>query len=270
MKYIVLIVSLFLSCFSLSQNDKSRKYLIEGNKSYLAASYDEAAANYLRAIQEGEDSYKSNFNLGNAMFRLKKFNDAVSQYQKSIKFAANKTEEANAHFNIGDSYYKKKDYAQAAESFKKALKLNPKDEEARYNYTLAKQKLKEQEEKQEQDKKDQPEEKPKDQQNPDKNPQDQQKNDSQSQQPQDSKQNSQQGQSGGKGDHQQGEGNEKNGTWRSIDNLKEVNSENLEDGKIQLYEEGTLGAIEEQERKTQQKIINKKIPPSQNSGGKDW
>ncbi len=261
-KYIVLIISLFLSGSLFSQNNKSRKYLIEGNKSYLASSYDEAAANYLRAIQEGEDSYKSNFNLGNAMFRLKKYDDAVFQYQKSIKFAANKIEKSNAYFNIGDSYYKKKEYTKAAEAFKKTLKLNPKDEKARYNYSLAKQKLEEQENKQKQNsnnknegkQQDQKEQKEKDQQN---------RQDSSQTNPQNNKEDNQQGQSGGKG-------SEKNKGQESINNVKSMDNNELpKEGNKQSYE-GMLGAIQEQERRTQQKIINRKVPPSKGSGGKDW
>ncbi|MDR1876590.1 MAG: tetratricopeptide repeat protein [Flavobacteriaceae bacterium] len=272
-KYWTLILFLFSVNFLPAQDNKARKYLIEGNKNYLAASYDEAAANYLRAVQEGEDSYKSNFNLGNAMYKLKKYDDALSQYEKSVKLATDNIDRSNAYFNIGDSYYQKKEYARAAEAFKKVLQINPKDERARYNYTLAKQKAKEQQE-----------DKGQQQQDQSANGQDKQKNggnkESQEQQQgqsqnqfQDKKENNQQGQSGGKGEQQSGQGSGDEEGQHSIENLKShtdnTNFPEKEKARKQYYE-GILGAMEEQEKRAQQKIINKKVPPSQNQRGKDW
>lgn len=268
----ILILILFLSCTLFSQESKSRKYFVKGNKEYLKLSYDEAAADYLRAIQEGGNSYKSNFNLGNAMYRLKKYDEAISQYKKSTKLATNKSEEADAYFNIGDSYYKKKDYEQAAEAFKKALKLNPKDNKARYNYALAKQKLKDQDKEEKENKKD----------NSKKNSKQNQKNNFQQENQPDKQQNQgsqqendQQGKSGGNGDNEkagqgggQRQGNQKINNNNLQSDEKSKSEKDLE-GQRQFYE-GILGSMEEQEKRAQQKIINKKIPQSQSIKGKDW
>lgn len=254
--------------YILFSQGKARKYLIEGNKNYVVQSYDEAAANYLRAIQEGGDSYKSNFNLGNAMYRQKKYSDAISQFEKSIKFASGKLEKSQAYFNAGNGYFKKKDYKKAAESFKKALKLNPRDDKARYNYAVTKEKLKEQEKQQQKnnnsDSNNQNENKDgeKDQ-NPDNS------EDKKSQSLQENKE-GQQGQSGGQGDNQSGQGVGNQEGREGIKNSNSREQENVSGSMQEQYYEGILGAMKEQERRAQQKIINKRIPPSGDSRGKDW
>lgn len=273
-KILTVVISLLFSDILFPQGTNSRRYLVKGNKEYLRLSYDEAAANYLRAIQEGENSYKVNFNLGNAMFRMKKYDEAIFQYKKSTKLAAHKTEAADAYFNIGDSYYKKKDYAQAAEAFKKSLKLNPKDDKARYNYALAKQKLKEQNDNKKGNNKDNSQNNPKQDQKGKQKQNDQQEN--QENQNQSSQQdNNQQGKSGGKGeDEKTGQGSGQRQGNQKIDNNRLRSNENPQStqnlaGQRQFYE-GILGSMEEQEKRAQQKIINKKVPQSQSNRGKDW
>lgn len=270
-KLILVLIIIFSSSFSLFSQNKSRKYRLEGNQAYEKKNYDEAAANYLRAIQEGDNSYKSNFNLGNALFKLQKYQDAVQQYEKSIKFTENKIEKSRAYFNIGDAYYQKKQYQKAADSFKQALKLNPMDERARYNYALAKQKLKKEKEKQgekntgegqnNQTQKD-PKSSPNQQENQTQNP---------SQPPTADKPN-QQGQSGGFQNDQKGQGNGKQDQGeKERDNYASPEKEEiLETAQNQEFYNGILGAMQEQEKRAQQKIINKRVSQPTSKKEKDW
>ena len=57
------------------------------------------------------------------------------------KFSKDKSEKHMAFHNMGNVFMKKKDYAKAVESYKNALRNNPKDDETRYNYALAKELL---------------------------------------------------------------------------------------------------------------------------------
>lgn len=270
-KYLVIIFISLINIFQ-AQTKASRKHLLEGNNKYLDESYKDAAANYLYSIQDGEDSYRSNYNLGNAMYKLKKYDDALIQYEKSLQLAANQSEKANALFNMGNSYFQKGEYERAAEAFKNTLKLNPKDDKARYNYTMSKQKVKEAQQKQE-------EQNSKDQ---DKNQGDKEDKKDNSQQNGKDKQNS----SNAKEDktdnstdktdkdnsvnhkETQPNQNEKN----SINNQKsqaDTNNANLSDASNQHYE-NILGAMEEQEKRAHQKIINKRANSNQGQSSKDW
>ena len=59
-----------------------------------------------------------------------------------MKTARTREEKHQALHNIGNTLMKDKDYAGAVEAYKNALRNNPADEETRYNYALAKKMLK--------------------------------------------------------------------------------------------------------------------------------
>lgn len=249
-KYLVIIFISLINIFQ-AQTKASRKHLLEGNNKYLAESYKDAAANYLNSIQDGEDSYRSNYNLGNAMYKLKKYDDALIQYEKSLQLAANMSEKANALFNMGNSYFQKGEYERAAEAFKNILKLNPKDDKARYNYTMSKQKVKEAQQKQEEQ-----------------NSKDQDKNQGDKEDKTDNSTDKKDKDNSVNHKETQPNKNEKN----SINNQKsqaDTNNANLSDASNQHYE-NILGAMEEQEKRAHQKIINKRANSNQGQSSKDW
>lgn len=262
-KNIFLVATILFSAI-LSAQDKAGNYIKEGNKQYMISSYDEAGANYLRAVQEDKKSFKANYNLGNAMYQLKKYDTAISQFEKSTKLASEKKEQSMAYFNAGDSYYKKKDFAKAAEAFKNALKLNPSDDEARYNYALAKQKLKQQQQNRQQDDKNQQNSSQNNNQNNNQNRPDS----NQAGQNQSVPNNS--GNSGGQNQNRSGQGQGNENQTQSIKNQPDNPSENQQQNGQRQYYDGILEAMSRQEQQAQQKIINKKIPSADRQRDKDW
>src|SRR5690606_32512448 len=61
---------------------------------------------------------------------------------KALKSATTKKEKHRILHNLGNALMKQKNYQQAVEAYKNALRNNPYDDETRYNYALAKQMLK--------------------------------------------------------------------------------------------------------------------------------
>lgn len=269
-KYLVVI---FISLMNIlqAQTVASRKHLLEGNNNYMAESYKDAAANYLISIQEGENSYRSNFNLGNAMYKLKKYDDALIQYEKSLKLATNNLERAHAYFNIGDSHYQKGEYEKAVEAFKNALKLNPKDDNARYNYTISKQKVKQIQQKQEEQNKENQE---KEQENKKNNSQQNGNNPHESANDKKDKTNDPNNHNNlnnkdntvNNKDTQENKNNPVNNQKFQADNHKS----NLSEASRKSYYENILRAMEEQEKRAHQKILNKRAIPYQVQRNKDW
>ena len=267
-KYWALIFILLINIFQ-AQTGAARKYLLEGDKAYTTESYQDAAANYLRSIQEGEGSFKSNFNLGNAMYKLKKYDDALLQYEKSLSFATDNTEKANAYFNMGDAYFQKRLYEKAAESFKSALKLNPNDENARYNYTLSKQKIEEKQQKQEeQNKKNNSE-----QEQNNANKKDDLKKDKNNQAEPDNKNDEQGKTDASSNETKKNEDADRNGN-KSIKNQEKQSHTSNKSSQSDVYQksyyENILKAMEEQEKRAHQKIINKRTVRSKGQSNKDW
>ena len=76
-----LTVVFFLLVFALSsaQSDVA-SYYNEGNKAYRDGKFDEALANYLKAVELGGCDSKLFFNIGNAYFRLGKMGKAILWY----------------------------------------------------------------------------------------------------------------------------------------------------------------------------------------------
>jgi tetratricopeptide (TPR) repeat protein len=135
-------------------NATERKLVREGNKKYIEKQFSDAETIYRKAMQTEHGSPTGTYNLGNALYRQKKYDEAVQQYQSTINSKVNNESKAKAYHNLGNTYLEQQKYQESVDAFKQALKLNSKDEQTRYNYAYAKSKLVQQQQQQQQQKKD--------------------------------------------------------------------------------------------------------------------
>jgi tetratricopeptide (TPR) repeat protein len=137
----LLLYSFLLLSFAIHAQEKD-KNLPKGNDSFSEKKYDEAETEY--RISESKNPKKSiaSYNLGNAIYRQNQSAEAKYHYAKALKNAKSREEKHRAFHNIGNTFMKNKDYSNAVEAYKNALRNNPADEETRYNYALAKEYLK--------------------------------------------------------------------------------------------------------------------------------
>lgn len=181
LKQLLLVIGLLTSGVSFAQSSE----ISNGNQEYEKQRFRNAESSYREAIKKDPRLFPGNYNLGNALYRQNKYEEAGQQY---LNAAANNTDparQAKAMYNMGNALLKAEKYQESIEAYKKALRLNPDDEDARYNLSYALQKLKQQQQQQNQDKQNQ------DKQNQDKQKQDQQKQ-NQDQQKQDQQKQQQQ------------------------------------------------------------------------------
>src|SRR5262249_35837259 len=86
---------------------------------------------YRKAVQLDPKYVIARFNLGTALARRRKLNEAIAAYQKVIEIDETFI---GAHINLGailcDAL---REHKQAEECFRKALKLNPKHAQVHYN-----------------------------------------------------------------------------------------------------------------------------------------
>lgn len=143
---------------------KENKYIRKGNKDYYAKNYGNSEVSYQKALDINPNSYEANFNLADAFYKQKKYDDAIKQYSALLKEQKDKTKSAQLNFNIGNAHFKKaeellgkqniqeaiKELDNSISSYKKSLMNNPKDKEAKYNLTFAKYLKKQLEEQQKQ------------------------------------------------------------------------------------------------------------------------
>ncbi|GIZ07810.1 tetratricopeptide repeat protein [Flavobacterium sp. UMI-01] len=117
--------------------------LPQANEEYAEKNFVEAEANYRISNAKYNNKAAANYNLGNAIYRQNQASEAKYAYAKAIEKAKTRTQKHKAFHNLGNVFMKEKDYTQAVEAYKNALRNNPSDEETRYNYALAKKLLKE-------------------------------------------------------------------------------------------------------------------------------
>ncbi len=141
MRKIVYIVTL-LNCFVLFSQEKD-KNLYNGNQSFTEKKYVDAEADY--RVTESKKSPKkavAGYNLGNSIYRQNQQGEAQIRYIQALEHAKTKEEKHRIYHNLGNTFMLDKNYEAAAEAYKNALRNNPNDEETRYNYALAKRKKK--------------------------------------------------------------------------------------------------------------------------------
>ena len=142
MNKIIYSIVLLISGFLFSQeNDKN---LYNGNQSFAQKNYATAEADF--RVTESMKSPKkavAGYNLGNSIYRQNQYGEAQIKYIQALESAKSKTEKHRIYHNLGNTFMMDKNYEAAAEAYKNALRNNPLDEETRYNYALAKKKKKE-------------------------------------------------------------------------------------------------------------------------------
>lgn len=159
-----------------------RTYIRQGNNDFNQQNFGNAEVEYQKAIDMNPQSLIANYNKGNALYKQKKFDDAINQFETTSKLGTNEISDASVFHNLGNTFMQKQDYEKAIKAYKEALKRNPSDKETKYNLAYANQKLKQsqqnqqnnQDQKDKEDKQDKKEDQKQDQ-NQDKNKQDQNK-----------------------------------------------------------------------------------------------
>lgn len=138
--YILYILLTFSFAVSAQEKDKS---LPKANEEYSEKKFVEAEANYRISHSKFPKRTVAPFNLGNSIYKQNQIAEAKFAYAKAIENIKTRPQKHKAFHNLGNVFMNEKNYSAAVEAYKNALRNNPSDEETRYNYALAKKKLKE-------------------------------------------------------------------------------------------------------------------------------
>ena len=156
-KSIIWMAAFMFCCGAVFAQKAERKNVREGNKLYETEKFTEAEIGYRKSLEVNPRSSEGTYNLGNALYKQKKFPEAAEQYQllagqgeKMIETPEGKARLAEIYHNVGNIGMQSKEYAKSVEAYKQSLRLNPKDDETRYNLALAQKQLKDQQQQQDQ------------------------------------------------------------------------------------------------------------------------
>ncbi len=134
---------------------QEKKYIYHGNELYKAQKFKEAENDYRQSLTPTTvNSLEGNFNLGDALFKQKKYEDAGNQFNKIASTQSNPLVKADAFHNLGNAYLSNKKLKESVDAYEKSLINNPNDNSTRYNLAYAKKLLKNQENQKKKDDKD--------------------------------------------------------------------------------------------------------------------
>ena len=167
LKSITLCVFITISIAMDAQTDK--KFIRQGNREYEKSKFSDSEISYRKAVDKNKQSPDALFNVGDALYKQNKFEEAGKQFTENVSENYDKSKKSAGLYNLGNSLLKANKLQESIEAYKSSLKLRPDNREAKYNLSYAQDllKLQQQKQKQQQDKQDQNKDKKKDEQKKD-------------------------------------------------------------------------------------------------------
>ncbi len=253
----------------LKQELKAQSFTAEAN---ILANNDEfvlAEMEYRKALSLQPKQAAGAYNLAYQYFEKGNFDEALYRNQQAAKHATSKKEKHRAFHNIGNILMEEKKCKEAVEAYKNALRNNPSDNETRYNFALAKECAKQQEDDkpQEDDKEgdnNRDKEENKDEDQKENNEKEQEDKDKDGEGEQDKKEGDQDQDQDGKPKDDNKENDPKEGDQKNEQNQPQPGQMSPQQIK------NLLDAMNNQEQKVQEKINAEKVKGVKLQTDKDW
>lgn len=260
-KFFVHISLIFLGLVTVKAQESLNTLIFRGNRSFDKQKYGEATSTFSEAVKKNEKDFGAHYNLGNSLYKIKKYDEAIAEYQKAQKNTSNKDEKAASYYNEGNAHLQNGDGEKAVNAYKNALKFDPDNEAILKNLQIAKKKQKQKDNKQNQQNQQQ------NQQNNQNKNQDNNPN-QQGDQNQENKNNNTKNQPNGNiGDQNKGKGNQGAEKQNQKNEPQDPNDPNKIPKDLQKL---ILQRSANQERETAKKLLNKNGYYSPESNTKDW
>jgi len=287
MKLKLSFVFLLLSSLTFAQENEekerqealseSKNLTWEANKELSEENFVEAEVDYRKAIAKSDENAAAPYNLGNAYYNEETYSEAFGRFKQAGELATEKTDKHRAYHNMGNVFMKRKEYQKAVEAYKEALRNDPTDEETRYNLALAKKMLEKEQEQndQNQDNKDQQDQQDKQDENEDKKEGD----NNEDNKDQDQKDEGDKGDEGDqdeekKDENKEGDGEQKEEQKKQPDKGDQQEQEQPQQPRPnQLSKQqiqNLLEAMQNEEKKVQEKIDAQKVKGVKTKNEKDW
>ncbi|WP_462317239.1 tetratricopeptide repeat protein, partial [Marinilabilia sp.] len=119
-KYIILVLFMCLgfSFSTMAQNE--RRFVREGNDYFENEKYVESEVEFRKALEKKPESFEGRFNLGDALFKQEKVDEAIEQFQALTNGTRDKKQLSDIYHNIGNGFFVKKELEKSIEAYKEA------------------------------------------------------------------------------------------------------------------------------------------------------
>ena len=255
---------------ALKQKLKAQSFVAEANDLAANDAFVEAEMEYRKALSIKPTQVAGAYNLGHQYIKKGNFEEALYRNQQAAKNATSKQEKHNAFHNMGNILMEEKKCKEAVEAYKSALRSDPSDDETRYNFALAKECAKQQED-------DNPQDDDKDGEN-NKDKDDSKDKDKDKEQEENKDKDQQDNEDQGDKDKKEGD-QDKDEEGKPKDDKendpKEGDKENQQNqpqpGQMSPQQiKNLLEAMNNQEQKVQEKINAQKVKGAKQQTDKDW
>lgn len=247
-----------------SMAQQERKFIREGNDLFEKQDFEKAEVEYRKAADKKNESFEAAFNMADALYKQKKYDEALQQFSALAKQETDKQRLGEIYHNIGNTLLALQKNEESIEAYKESLRNRPDSEATKYNLEFARHKQQQEQQdkdqnkdnkdqdKKDQDQKDQNKDN-KDQKDQDKKDQDK-KDQDQKEQNKDNKDNKDQNK-----DQDQKDQNKDQQDQNKDQNNKDQQGQQQQQGKISKEDaERLLEALQNDEKQVQEKVQKQK------------
>lgn len=136
--FIIIIFSLLTAQSLFSQVEKKDMRL--GNRLYGKDKFIDSEVRYRKALEKNPNSVDAMFNLGDALYKQGKHEEAANLFNSALPLVKPKEQReklANTLYNLGNSLVKANKLEEGIQAYKNSLRANPNDMDAKYNLAYA-------------------------------------------------------------------------------------------------------------------------------------
>ncbi len=133
----ILTFTVILLAAAGSEAQSLRSLNNDGVKKYNEKKFADAEVNFKKGLDKAPDNFITNFNLGDAYYQQKRYDEALKSYQTALSEAKTRDEKSKVYHNIGNSLLKSNQFQESIGAYKNALKINPNDNDTKYNLSYA-------------------------------------------------------------------------------------------------------------------------------------
>ena len=254
---------IFLMIFGLgtlsAMAQQERKFIREGNDFFQQQDFEKAEVEYRKAVDKKNDSFEAMFNMADALYKQKKYEEALKKFSELAEKETDKERLGEIYHNIGNTLLSLEKTDESIEAYKESLRNRPSAEETKYNLEFARQQQQQNQDQQNQDQN-------KDQQNQDQQNQDQNKDQQNQDQNKDQQNQDQKNQDQNKDQQNQDQQNQdqnkdqQNQDQQNQDQNKDQQQQQPQEGKISKEDaERLLEALQNDEKGVQEKVQKQKV-----------
>jgi Ca-activated chloride channel family protein len=114
----------------------------QGDSLYSEEKFDEALNLFVDAQIEAPENIKLKYNIASSHYKMKNYEEAVKGYLDVAATAQDAKVEETVLYNIGNAMYRQGKLQEAVEYYKKAIEIDPEDKDAQHNLEFVREEIK--------------------------------------------------------------------------------------------------------------------------------